>query len=213
MASGALPPTASKSLAPALSVCVGGDPRARTAEASSTVDTRSWVARYARPILGLLATLAVSVGILFIPMDYRAMGDWGYVGVFMVTLLATAALVLPVPYLSVIVLAGSFLNPVAVALLAGCAAALGELTGYFLGRSGRNLLPHNRWTNMLERGMGRAGLVVIFLGAAIPNPLFDAIGVVAGATRFGVWKFLITCFLGKTLRFWILAFAGGAFFS
>jgi len=215
MARGALPPTASHGLAAALPIPRGVDPALASAvpqlEGAVVLDRRAQLSRYVRPALGILAMLVLSVALLFVPVDYRAMGDWGYAGVFVVTLLATAALVLPVPYLSVIVLAGTFLNPVAVALIAGCAAALGELTGYIVGASGRNLLPHNRWTDWLERGMSRAGTVVIFLGAAIPNPLFDAIGVVAGASRFGVAKFLVSCFLGKTLRFWVFAVAGSTF--
>src|SRR4051812_3943353 len=72
-----------------------------------------------RPALALLAVIALSIGLVIVPIDYRAMGDYGYLGVFLVTMLATGALVLPVPYLALILVAGTFLNPVGVALAAG----------------------------------------------------------------------------------------------
>ena len=161
------------------------------------------------PILGCLAIAALSVGIVLLPIDYAALGSYGYLGIFVVTLVATAAIVLPVPYLGLIIVAGSFLDPVLVGLTAGVAAAIGELTGYILGRSGRALLPENRWYRLLERGMARFGMAVIFVCATIPNPFFDAVGVVAGATRMRVWQFVVPCLAGKALRFWLLAALGG----
>ena len=118
------------------------------------------------------------------------------------------ALVLPVPYLAVIVIAGSFLDPRLVAVVAGAAAALGELTGYLVGYTGRALLPKNRWYLLVERGVGRFGGPVIFLAAVIPNPFFDAVGIIAGALRLPLWVFLVACFLGKAIRFWLIASLG-----
>jgi membrane protein YqaA with SNARE-associated domain len=184
---------------------------ARPASRAAT-SIRSVVGSWPEPVrlaLALAAMIALSVGIILAPIDYKAFGNYGYLGVFIVTLVATAALVFPVPYLGVIVVAGSFLNPALVALVAGLAAALGEMTGYILGRTGRALLPNHPVVGRLERAMGRFGAPIVFAGAAIPNPLFDAIGLIAGATRMPVWMFLIPCFLGKTLRFWGFATLGG----
>jgi membrane protein YqaA with SNARE-associated domain len=99
---------------------------------------------------------------------------------------------------------------VLVALVAGVGAALGELTGYLVGYTGRSLIPKNRWYLMIERGMVRFAAPVIFVASVIPNPFFDAVGIVAGATRLPLWLFLLACFLGKTIRFLLLAFVGDA---
>jgi membrane protein YqaA with SNARE-associated domain len=161
-----------------------------------------------RPALVLLAVFVLSAVLLFVPIDYKALGNYGYLGVFLVTLLATGAIVLPVPYLAFIVVAGSFLNPVLVAMAAGLGAALGEMTGYLLGYTGRSLIPQNRWYALVERGVSRYACPVVFVAAAVPNPFFDAVGIVAGATRMPVWLFFLACLLGKTVRFWLLAMVG-----
>ncbi|HZT07893.1 MAG TPA: VTT domain-containing protein [Chloroflexota bacterium] len=179
----------------------------------------SWSARFAtrgarlQAMAWALAVAGMSAAIIALPVDYHALGRYGYLGVFLVTLLSTASLILPVPYIAAIVFAGTFLDPRAVALVAGVAAALGELTGYALGYSGRRLVPENRWYAAIQRWMGRFGGPVIFLAAIVPNPFFDAVGMVAGATRMPLWIFLVSTFLGKTLRFWLLAALGGVFFA
>jgi membrane protein YqaA with SNARE-associated domain len=160
---------------------------------------------HVRPALLLLAVILLSVALVFVPINWKSFGDYGgYLGIFVVTLLATGAIVLPVPYLGLIVNAGTYLDPLAVALIAGVAAALGELTGYLLGYTGRTLVPKNRWYCAVERGVNRFAVPVVFVAAAIPNPFFDAIGIVAGATRMRLWLFIAACFVGKALRFWLL---------
>ena len=77
-------------------------------------------------------------------------------------------------------------------------------------RTGRSLLPRNRWSSLLERRMVRFGWLVVFTGGVVPNPFFDAVGLVAGALRLPVWLFLIASFTGKGLRFWLLAVLGAA---
>jgi membrane protein YqaA with SNARE-associated domain len=158
-----------------------------------------------------LVILSISAAILAAPIDYEALGNYSYLGVFLVTLITTGGLVLPVPYLAVILKAGTFLNPVAVALVAGVAASIGELTGYLLGCSGRELVNSGRWEQAVERWMQRHGFASIALFALIPNPAFDAAGIAAGALRYSVWRFVLACFVGKTAKFVLVALFGSSF--
>ena len=161
------------------------------------------------PALLLVGVLVLSTALVFVPIDWKMFGEYGgYVGIFLVTLLATGAIILPVPYLGLIVNAGAspYLNPLFVAIIAGVAAALGELTGYLVGYTGRELLPQNRWYEMVHRGVTRFGGPVIFVAAAIPNPFFDVVGIIAGATRMSIGLFLGACFLGKTIRFFCIVY-------
>ena len=158
-----------------------------------------------RAVLGAVAVISISAAILVAPINYEALGDYGYLGVFIVTLITTGAFVLPVPYLAIIFKAGTFLNPLAVALVAGVAAALGEMTGYLLGYSGRALVGRGRWERAAERWMQRHGFLTIAVFAFIPNPFFDAAGLAAGALRYAAWRFALACFIGKTAKFILVA--------
>jgi uncharacterized membrane protein YdjX (TVP38/TMEM64 family) len=165
-----------------------------------------------KAVAGLLVVVSISAAVLAVPAEwYVSLGAYGHFGVFVITLLTTAAFVLPVPYLAVIFKAGSILNPIEVALVAGVAAALGELTGYLLGYCGRGLLGDSRWHRAVDRWLRRHGFITIAVLAFIPNPAFDAAGIAAGAMRYGALRFVLACFAGKSLKFLAIALAGSQF--
>jgi len=161
--------------------------------------------------LTLVATIAVTIAAIKAPVDYRALGSYGYLGVFIITLVGTGAIAFPMPYIGAILIAGTFLEPGIVAIVAGLAAAIGELTGYMVGYSGRSLMSTNGWYSSLERSVSKYGPWCVFGASVIPNPFFDALGVIAGATKMSVPLFMLAVLVGKTIRFWALATYGGRF--
>ena len=104
-----------------------------------------------------MAALAAMSGLfLFFPIDWEKVGNWGYLGVFLVTFVATASFILPIPYLLIVARAAFYLDPLIVTLVAGLAGALGELTGYIIGASGRDLIAAGKW---YDKGEPLDGLV------------------------------------------------------
>lgn len=156
-------------------------------------------------ILTLGALAAMSGLFLFFPIDWERVGNWGYLGVFVVTFVATASFILPIPYLLIVARAGMYLDPLLLTLVAGLAGALGELTGYVVGSTGRDLIVRGKWFDTANRWMVRYGFWCVAFFAFVPNPFFDAIGFAAGVLRYPLWKFLLACFLGKSLKFWFAA--------
>jgi membrane protein DedA with SNARE-associated domain len=49
---------------------------------------------------------------------------------------------------------------------------------------------------------------LLFTLSAIPNPFFDFAGAIAGAIYYPLWKFLLFCWAGKTIKGLMVAFAG-----
>lgn len=165
--------------------------------------------RYLVSILAsVLVTAAIVLAPLVLPIDYAKLGNYGYLGVFLTTLLASATVIFPSMSLAGAWIGGAFLFPPLVGLLAGLGATLGELTGYLAGYGGSALVARSRYYQAVQRFVGRYGLFAIFLFALIPNPLFDLAGMAAGATRIRVWAFLLACFLGKAVRFVVIAYLG-----
>jgi membrane protein YqaA with SNARE-associated domain len=156
-------------------------------------------------LLTIVALGAMSAAFLFVPIDWERVGNWGYLGVFVVTFVATASFILPIPYLLIVARAGMFLNPVMVTLVAGLAGALGELTGYIIGASGRDLIPKGKLYEKANHWMVKYGFWCVAFFAFVPNPVFDAIGFAAGVLRYPLWKFVLACFLGKALKFLLAA--------
>ena len=166
-----------------------------------------------RYLIGIAIFLAVgfSVGAfsLYYFFDSKNLSSVGYLGVFVFTFLGAATIFLPSGGSAVVILAGAVLNPVLVGLLAGTAAALGELTGYAVGYEGGAFLEkRTKLYSQAKRWMEKRGSITIFLLSVFPNPLFDAAGLAAGGIRFPLRKFLALAWLGKTIQGLAGAFIG-----
>lgn len=159
-------------------------------------------------LLALLFALCISLAIILGWEHIERLGVYGYPAVFLVTLFGSATLILPAPSFAFVFAAGSALDPVGVAIVAGLGAAIGELTGYLAGYSGQEVLEARPLYIRIESWMKKSGALVIFLLGAIPNPAFDAGGFFAGILRMPVWQFVVAAWLGKSLRFGVLAYLG-----
>jgi len=133
---------------------------------------------------------------------------WGYPGIFVVSLLGNATVILPAPSLALVFAMGGILNPLLVGLVAGPAEALGELTGYLAGYGGQAVIENHRLYDRLKGWMQRNGALTVFVLSAIPNPFFDLAGIAAGVLRYPIARFLLFCWLGKTIKTVAFAFAG-----
>ena len=154
----------------------------------------------------LLAVLAASATALLL-RDQLTPAQAGYGGVALASLIASAGLIIPVPALGAVCAGGVFLNPVFLGLVAGTSESVGELTGYFLGYSGRDMARRSRLYNRLEPLVRRRGWLPLFLVSLVPNPIFDIIGIAAGALRYPLWGFLSVVWVGKSIKFITFAYS------
>jgi membrane protein YqaA with SNARE-associated domain len=163
-----------------------------------------------RALLLPLGTVVMTILLVaLVPVDVmERLGNYGYLGVFVLTLLASASIVLPSPALATAWLAGKTLDPWLVGILSGVAAGIGEITGYLAGYSGSTLAVRSRWYPRVEEWVRRWGPLTVFVLAAVPSPLIDLAGIAAGTLRLRFSLYLVACILGKTLRFIGVAWLG-----
>lgn len=160
------------------------------------------------PILTLLLVIAITV-VLFLFRDRVAdLGNYGYLGAFLISLISSATIILPVPGMLLIFALGAAFNPILVGLAAAFGGTLGEITGFMLGYSGRRILPGDKIYIRAENWLKKWGMMTVFIFSLVPPLPIDIIGIVAGTLRFPLWKFLLACFLGKALLYTGMAFAG-----
>lgn len=164
--------------------------------------------------LALGVSLAITVLIFVYRGQLARFATYGYLGVFFISLIGNATVILPVPSLLGVFVGGSAFNPLFVGLVAGVAEPLGELTGYLAGYAGQGIVENRRLYTRLTTWMSSrhflTGYLLIFMLSVIPNPLFDMAGLAAGALRMPVAGFLLSCWLGKTLKALAIAFIGAS---
>lgn len=159
-----------------------------------------------------LAAVVVITGTILLLRDrlggVESYKNYGYAGAFLVSLVGSATIVLPVPSVAVVFTLGAVLNPFLVGLAAGVGETMGEVTGYMAGYGGRGVVTNHRLYLALERWMRKNGVLTMFFFSVIPNPLFDIGGMAAGAVRFPLWKFLLAVWAGKSIKGIGMALAG-----
>ncbi|MFC2034299.1 VTT domain-containing protein [Chloroflexota bacterium] len=159
-------------------------------------------------LLTLLLVIAITV-VLFLYRDkISEFGELGYLGAFLISLVANATIILPMPGLLLLFALGSVFNPLLVGLVGAVGGSIGELSGYIAGYSGRGIVRSNNWFIRAERWMKRWGTLTIFVFSLVPLLPFDAAGMVAGVLHFPVWKFWLACFLGKALLYILITLSG-----
>ena len=87
--------------------------------------------------------------------------------------------------------AGLELNLVAVGILSGLGEAIGELSRYAIGYGGRSVIQGGKLYIRVRQWMSRWGMPIILVVSIIPNPVFDFVGIAAGALRYPIKRFML----------------------
>jgi membrane protein DedA with SNARE-associated domain len=205
--------------------------RARSPFDRFVLRTTGWFAEHTTirlivAVSGIILALTPGMILLLFPDITDGLTGLSYVGVFLMNLASTATFYFPVPGLTlaaqtIIATEGDKSGlPWLVAIAGGFGMALGEITAYYAGYLGaelvrgreikgpRRLQPTiDRILRSISWLMNRWGMATLFVLSAIPNPLFVA-GLTAGSVRMPFRRFLIAVTAGKLVRAMVLAYYG-----
>jgi len=175
-----------------------------------TADRKAWLRKRLIPILTLLLVLAISVPLFFLGRNPELIAElkgYGYFGAFLISLIGNASILLPGIVLPLLTGLGVVFYPVSglaglvmVGVAGGVGAAIGELVGYMVGYSGRGIVENKKLYWRLVGWVKKWGALAIFIFALVPL-FFDLVGLAAGALRFPIWKFVLVCWLGRTILY------------
>ncbi len=178
-------------------------------------------------VAALALALAPGATLVIFPDLIDPVAGLSYGGVFLTNLASTATVFFPVPGLTaaaqtLIATEGEKSGvPWLVGVAGGAGMAVGEVTAYYGGYMGAELVRGRafggpeRLRRIIERAVGgvnwlmqRWGMATLFVLSAIPNPLFEVAGLTAGSVRMPFRRFIISVTGGKILRGILLAYYG-----
>ena len=135
---------------------------------------------------------------------------WGLFGIFLFNFFSTATIFVPSFSLATVVAGGSLYNPILVAFVATLGGVLGDSISFILGQSGRHILLKEEGRIFIFESniFKKNGMIVIFIFAMIPNPIFDALGILAGSLDYSFKRYLIAMAAGRIVRNIIFAYVG-----
>ena len=167
--------------------------------------------------LQIIGILAIVVGAFWLGTQrelVQRFSQWGYLSSFLISLIGSATVILPAPGLALILALGAHLNPVLLGVVAGFGSGLGELSGYLAGKASRNLVSRQgRCNSILHLMTTRYTSPVLFFLAILPLPVFDFAGILAGALRMPILRFLTIVISGKIIKHVGAAYLGAEFFE
>ena len=159
-------------------------------------------------------------------LDEQTMEDLGYLGIFISNFLPHVSVFLPLPGLTavghaLVIWGAEELNPVVVVAIATVANTIAEWTSYLAGATGKSAAEERpvsvpgvagRWLRrsweLAEWFMARNGFMTLLVLSAIPNPVFELTGIIAGATRMNFLKFNVALLIGHFIRVMLLVLVG-----
>ncbi len=156
----------------------------------------------------LAIALAITVGVYLLRDRLEDVAQYGYLGIFLISILGNATIILPVPTFLTAFLGGGVFNPILVGVISAAGATIGELTGYLAGVGGKAIVEDRALYERFRGWMERYGLFALFALAAIPNPFFDMAGIIAGVSRVKVTTYLAVTWAGKIVKFILIALLG-----
>ena len=168
---------------------------------------KAWLRAHSS-IIALVFSVLISVFIFAFKSQLAHLQGYGLLGLFLLSILGNATIIFPAPVALIALVAGAVFNPLLSGIIISLGAAIGELTGYMAGYGGEHILKDDIKIQKVKKWMDKYGLWALFVFAAIPNPLFDVAGIIAGATGIPVYKYLLVVWAGKFIKFAVLAYIG-----
>jgi membrane protein DedA with SNARE-associated domain len=143
--------------------------------------------------------------------------QYGYLGIFLISLLGAMSIFVPIPYTIVIFILGGLqdkagnwiFDPLWIAVAAGVGAAIGEFSGYLIGFGGRKVIgeKYKKKMDFLTKLFKKFGPIAIFVFALTPLP-DDLLFIPLGIMRYGLIRAFIPSLLGKFFSNLIIAYSG-----
>jgi len=137
--------------------------------------------------------------------------QYGYLGIFLISMLGALSIFVPIPYTVVIFTLGGLqtFDPLWIAVAAGAGAAVGEFSGYLIGFGGRRVIgeKYKKKMDFLTKMFKKFGPIVIFVFALTPLP-DDLLFIPLGIMHYGLLRAFIPALLGKFVSNLIIAYSG-----
>ncbi|MQG87775.1 MAG: hypothetical protein FI699_02745 [SAR202 cluster bacterium] len=166
--------------------------------------------RIFRTLLFVFVVVFVSICAVLWYNDALVLENVGYGGVWVISFIAAGSIIFPLPGPAAVCVGAApdfGLNPLAIGIISASAEALGEMTGYIAGVSGKSLIQRQRLFPRVQGLVQRRGGLILFIGSMVPNPFFDLIGIAAGSVSYPIKKFLIVVFFAKAIKSISIAYA------
>jgi membrane protein YqaA with SNARE-associated domain len=157
-------------------------------------------------------SIVLSIAFFIFRDFFKESASLGLIGLFILNFVSNASFFVSAPAFPAVVAGGNLYPPILVALVSSLGATAGDSIGFAFGFAGHKLTKHKlekkKWFRILEKHFKKYRGWLLFAFALIPNPVFDAIGLIAGIFAYPFFRFFLIVLLGRLIRYYLLASFG-----
>lgn len=162
--------------------------------------------RFLKIVLAVAVAVTGSLPFLLWSEIIKKLALAGYIGLFVACFLTNATVFLPASGIAFTISASTVLNPLFCTIIGGVGTACGELISYYCGRVGKHVVENTPLFSRIQTYVQKYGVLTVWLFAFLPLPLFDLVGVTAGAGKMPLPKYIIPCMIGKVMKMMVYVF-------
>ena len=133
---------------------------------------------------------------------FELFGNFGYLGIFLISFVGSIIVFIPVPYFPILITAAlnKYFDPHLICIFSAAGALAAKIIIFYASYYGRTIINNRTKKRMapLERLLGRYGWLGAFLAALTPIP-DDLVYIPLGIAKYSPWKFATATFLGKVM--------------
>ena len=137
--------------------------------------------------------------------------QYGYLGIFLISLIGSMSIFIPIPSAVVIFALGGLeiFDPFWIAVVAGLGSAIGEFSGYLIGMGSRKVIneKYKKKIDFVVKLFKKYGSIAIFLFAFSPLP-DDLLFIPLGLMRYSIVRAFIPALIGKFTSNLVIAYSG-----
>ncbi len=163
--------------------------------------------------LSLIIIIAFSILMCIASSFFREHKITSALGVMIACFISNASVLLPSASLITIVQAATIVNPFVIGVFGGIGCAGGEMVSYIFGNLASKRLSNSKVKRILlliEPYFLKHPYLLILAFSALPFPVFDLVGILAGIYKLDIKKYFFVCLLGKTVKCCIFALVANA---
>lgn len=159
--------------------------------------------QFVKAILSVFLAIILALPWLLLQEEIKQIASWGYVGLFLSCLLASATILIPAGSTMSVVIASTLLNPLLCILVGSISATLGEQSAFLFGKlnSQRDKCPKSRLIAKWQTWMSRKSWLKVFVAAAVPLPIYDIVAVNAGSIHMSWGQYVLATACGKIVKY------------
>lgn len=152
--------------------------------------------------LSFLLVLGIMFGTYAFRQEMEEYLGLGGIGLALGCFLSNATVFFPAPSLLLVGQFALIYGVVFAGVVGSFGTTCGEMVGYFMGYTGKNFVDlDQKWLGPFKKHPN----LCVFAFSLLPLPVFDVIGVIAGATSMNILRFFVVCWAGKCIKMWLFA--------